>query len=266
MRIGFPSVRPRLWPGILTSILTGSRGSRRPRSPGGAGKGADRRLRDKSGEIGERAAEERRENDPQGHVAGEIEGPAVQFPHDEREGQGGEDQRQIGEPRPGAPEIVDIERGEHGRISGREREPRPGPEARPRQSAFHATTRCACRPSPSTPSDIVSPALRKRCGFLPEPTPGGVPVVMTSPGSRIMNCEMYETSVLTPKIMVAVEPVCMRSPLTSRNMLSFCTSAISSGVTSQGPRGPKVGALLPFTHCPDRSNWNSRSETSLQMQ
>ena len=28
---------------------------------------------------------------------------------------------------------------------------------------------------------------RKRCGFMPMPTPGGVPVVMMSPGSSVMN-------------------------------------------------------------------------------
>ena len=38
-------------------------------------------------------------------------------------------------------------------------------------------------------STIVSSALRKRGGFMPRPTPGGVPVVMTSPGSSIMKCE-----------------------------------------------------------------------------
>ena len=39
------------------------------------------------------------------------------------------------------------------------------------------------------PRVTTSPALRKRGGFMPMPTPGGVPVVITSPGSRIMKCE-----------------------------------------------------------------------------
>src|SRR5208337_2594623 len=69
-----------------------------------------------------------------------------------------------------------------------------------------------------------------------------------------------------PKTMVAVEPLCMRSPLTSSHMSSFCASSISSGVTSHGPNGPKVGQLLPFIHWPARSIWNARSETSLHMQ
>ena len=46
-------------------------------------------------------------------------------------------------------------------------------------------------------------------------------------------------------------------------MARFCTSAISSFVTSQGPMGAKLSWLLPLVHCPDRRVWNSRSETSL---
>ena len=37
------------------------------------------------------------------------------------------------------------------------------------------------------PSVMTSPALRYcGVGFMPMPTPGGVPVVMTSPGSSVM--------------------------------------------------------------------------------
>ena len=39
------------------------------------------------------------------------------------------------------------------------------------------------------PITMRSPGLRKRCGFMPMPTPGGVPVVMMSPGIRVKNCE-----------------------------------------------------------------------------
>jgi hypothetical protein len=55
-------------------------------------------------------------------------------------------------------------------------------------------------------------------------------------------------SVLTLNTIVFVDPVCMRSPLTSSHMPSPCTSLISSGVTSHGPSGPKVGYPLPFVH------------------
>src|SRR5690606_27869675 len=50
----------------------------------------------------------------------------------------------------------------------------------------HQTTFCSCTPSPSTDSRITSPRFRKRLGFMPSPTPGGVPVVTMSPASRIM--------------------------------------------------------------------------------
>ena len=71
----------------------------------------------------------------------------------------------------------------------------------------------------------------------------------------------------TPKIIVAVEPLCIRSPLTSSHIASFCGSEISSAVTSHGPSGPKVGQPLPLIHCPPpRSSWKARSETSLQTQ
>ena len=33
----------------------------------------------------------------------------------------------------------------------------------------------------------TSPAFRKSGGFMPRPTPGGVPVVMMSPGCSVMN-------------------------------------------------------------------------------
>ena len=137
-------------------------------------------------EIGERRAEHARGDDPPGHVAAEGVRPPVQRPHGEREGQGGERQRKVGEPRPRPREILDVQRHERQRIEGGEDDARPRSQAfhwPSAQAAFHATTRWSCRPSPSIPSDIVSPAFRNRGGFLPDPTPGGVPVVMTSPGS-----------------------------------------------------------------------------------
>lgn len=58
------------------------------------------------------------------------------------------------------------------------------------EEAQAATTRWRCSPRPWIPSRIVCPALRKiGCGFLPSPTPGGVPVEMMSPGWSVKNCE-----------------------------------------------------------------------------
>ncbi len=68
------------------------------------------------------------------------------------------------------------------------------------------------------------------------------------------------------KIMVEVDPVWRRWPLTSSHIDSFCTSGISSLVTSHGPTGPKVSCDLPLVHWPRRSIWKLRSETSLQTQ
>src|SRR3954451_1033907 len=55
--------------------------------------------------------------------------------------------------------------------------------------AYAATISWRCSPRPSMPSVMTSPTLRKVGGFMPRPTPGGVPVVMMSPGSSVMNCE-----------------------------------------------------------------------------
>lgn len=50
-----------------------------------------------------------------------------------------------------------------------------------------AITVCCCSPRPSTPSLTRSPTCRKRP--RPMPTPCGVPVQITSPGSRVMKRE-----------------------------------------------------------------------------
>ena len=66
---------------------------------------------------------------------------------------------------------------------------------------------CRCSPRPWMPRRIVWPARKNTgCGFCPMPTPGGVPVAITSPGCRLMNWLMYDTSVATSKIMVRVLP------------------------------------------------------------
>src|SRR5205807_2884629 len=55
--------------------------------------------------------------------------------------------------------------------------------------AYAPTISWRCSPRPSMPSVTTSPTLRKVGGFMPRPTPGGVPVVTMSPGSSVMNCE-----------------------------------------------------------------------------
>jgi p-hydroxybenzoate 3-monooxygenase len=52
---------------------------------------------------------------------------------------------------------------------------------------YSSTTNCVCTPSPSTDSFITSPTFRNTgSGFTPWPTPGGVPVAMTSPACSVM--------------------------------------------------------------------------------
>src|SRR6201999_3605748 len=55
------------------------------------------------------------------------------------------------------------------------------------QPVVHARHVCCCSPRPSMPRRTTSPGFRNRGGFWPRPTPGGVPVEITSPGSRVMN-------------------------------------------------------------------------------
>src|SRR5690606_18738103 len=133
------------------------------------------------------------------------------------------------------------------------------------------TTFWVCSPSPSIQSFTVSPGLSQPGvshfgGLWPSATPGGVPVVMMSPGSMTKNCEQYQTMYGTLKIIVLVEPSCRVSPLTVSFIFRFCVSLISSRVTSHGPMGPKLSQPLPFIHWPERLAWKTRSETSLQMQ
>ncbi len=57
-----------------------------------------------------------------------------------------------------------------------------------------AITSWRCTPRPSIPSSTTSPGLRYCGGFCPIPTPGGVPVEITSPGCRLMNWLKYDTT------------------------------------------------------------------------
>ena len=55
-----------------------------------------------------------------------------------------------------------------------------------------------------------SPGLRKMP--RPLPTPAGVPVAITSPGSRVMNCEMWISSATEDHLPVL--PFCISVPFT----------------------------------------------------
>ena len=51
--------------------------------------------------------------------------------------------------------------------------------------AGSGTTRFSIAPRPSISMRTTSPAFRKRGGFIAPPTPPGVSVTITSPGSRV---------------------------------------------------------------------------------
>ena len=66
----------------------------------------------------------------------------------------------------------------------------PSPACGKAPYSLNATTFCFCSPRPWMVRLMTSPALSHTGGFMPSATPGGVPVVTTSPGSSTMNCEM----------------------------------------------------------------------------
>ena len=72
----------------------------------------------------------------------------------------------------------------HGRKAAAQRRRRDQPSI---SFGSQACTFCRCSPSPSMPRRSSSPAFRYIGGFMPRPTPGGVPVVMRSPGHSVMN-------------------------------------------------------------------------------
>ena len=80
---------------------------------------------------------------------------------------------------------------------------------------------------------------RNSGGWRAAPMPAGVPVASTSPGSNVM--ALLSSSICSKmlKRISAVLPSCRSSPLTQVRTRSACGSAISSAVTSHGPKGPR---------------------------
>ena len=61
------------------------------------------------------------------------------------------------------------------------------PVASDQFATYACVATCRCVPRPSIPSSISSPAFRKMGGLNPPLTPEGVPVEITSPGSKLIN-------------------------------------------------------------------------------
>src|SRR5216684_262722 len=90
-------------------------------------------------------------------------------------------------------------------------------------------------PRPSMATRTTSPARRYRP--RPAPTPDGVPVAMTSPGSSVTTSLAAETSSATVQTMSDVDASCWSSPFThSRSRRSCGLGTWNAGVIP-GPRG-----------------------------
>ena len=124
--------------------------------------------------------------------------------------------------------------------------------------------RFSSTPMPSISMRTVSPAFRYCGGFMPMPTPAGVPLAIKSPGCKVMPREMVSISVGIPKIKFAVLASCHKSPLTQQRTCTALPS-IACAVTAHGPIGQKVSKDLPKSHC-----WwricTSRAVTSFTME
>jgi hypothetical protein len=92
------------------------------------------------------------------------------------------------------------------------------------------TTRFLSVPIPSITISTVSPALRG-------PMPSGVPVAMTSPGSKVMMPEIKLINLGLPKIRSHVLPDCFISPFT--RVSSFKLKGEIPALM-QGPVGAKL--------------------------
>src|SRR6266511_62409 len=98
-----------------------------------------------------------------------------------------------------------------------------------------ATMRLTRTPRCSISVRTTSPG--RRDAPRPAPTPAGVPVAMTSPGSRVTAWLAAATRVGTSQIMSAVLPSCCSSSLTQRRMRRSCGSGTSQDGVRPGPSG-----------------------------
>src|SRR6476469_932541 len=137
------------------------------------------------------------------------------------------------------------------------------PTAAPAPTPISVRRRFVSRPMPSISTVTTEPSARNRGGSRNTPTPPGVPVAITSPGSRLNAWEQWLMISATPKNIIAVFDDWTTSPSTVQEIAWRCGSPISSAVTSAGPIGQNVSSDLPRTHCPS-PNWISRADTSLR--
>src|SRR6266511_4468390 len=90
-------------------------------------------------------------------------------------------------------------------------------------------------PRPSMVVRTTSPSTRY--SPRPAPTPDGVPVEMTSPGSSVTSALAAEMSSATVQIMSEVDSSCWSSSFTHRRTRRFCGSGIWNAGVIPGPNG-----------------------------
>ena len=112
----------------------------------------------------------------------------------------------------------------------------------------------------------LSPGLSQRgVGFAAMPTPCGVPVRITVPGTSVVLPLRNSMIRGTSKIMSEVVQSCSVTPLMWVAIFRLLGFLISSVVTSTGPSGQKVSKNLPRHHWPPPNrSCQSRADTSLQ--
>src|ERR1700730_14358264 len=96
-----------------------------------------------------------------------------------------------------------------------------------RQPNYSPRTLFCSLPMPLTLTSIVSPATN--C-----PTPAGVPVAITSPGSSVITCAIHLIITSMEKIISAMRSDCFFSPFRS---VSTLVSGEGGSVSSTGPGG-----------------------------
>jgi hypothetical protein len=94
---------------------------------------------------------------------------------------------------------------------------------------------------------MTSPGCIQTGGVRAKPTPPGVPVAMTSPGTSRVNDEKNSTALGTSTSICEVRAACMTCPLSLELMARSVTSS-SSGVTTSGPMGMLPSKFLPAVH------------------
>ena len=105
------------------------------------------------------------------------------------------------------------------------------------------------RPTPAISTSTTSPACKNTFGERPNPTPDGVPVMITVPANSVVPRESSETMRATEWIINDVEESCMTTPFTRVTMRSACGSGTAdAGVTAL--IGQKVSKPLPRQNCP----------------